>query len=399
MNRSPDASRDLSLPSTDDRQEIVLGPEGSLPPVLLGRATPEVAAQVASFYRSVAVMLEAWLKRSSNANTQRTYRRSVMAFIEFLGISWPIFNDDGSLAADSPPDESWRLLQVSVADVRAWRDEMQTDSKAGATLNARLSALSGFYRFLRETAATELKLPIQVPNPAHAQFIGRESPDPVDPTLPLGLTKARKLMSLPAGGDVFEARDRAILKVFLYSGIRIGTACRLTVADFVDDPDDPKILIEEKGRGKAKRAIGINFIAAEALRDYVKTAELTGGPLFRARSSARSEKLSDRPIAQVSMYRILMDYLERVPGAMVEEDVRGEVGVPARGENGETLTHRRCRYTPHSLRATTATLLDEAGVGIKKIQDLLGHRDIRVTQTYIKLGNDTRKSASHEVPL
>ena len=60
---------------------------------------------------------------------------------------------------------------------------------------------------------------------------------------------------------------------------------------------------------------------------------------------------------------------------------------------------QRCRYTSHSLRATTATLLDEAGVGIKKIQDLLGHKDIRVTQTYIKLGADTRKSASHEVPL
>lgn len=383
MNRSPDATRDPSLPSPDGPNEVALGPDGSLPPVLLGRTTPEVAAQVGGFYRSVAVMFEAWLKRSSNANTQRTYRRSVLSFIEFLGISWPAFTEDGALAADSPPDDSWRLLQASVADVRAWRDEMQTDSKAGATLNARLSALSGFYRFLRETAATELKLPIQVPNPAHAQFIGRESPDPVDPTLPLGLSKARKLMALPAGGDVFEARDRAILKVFLYTGIRIGTACRLTVADFVDDVDDPKLLIEEKGRGKSKRAIGINFIAAEAVRDYLRTAEITGGPLFRARASARSDKLSERPIAQVSLYRILMDYLERVPGAMVEE---------ADGT-------KRCRYTPHSLRATTATLLDEAGVGIKKIQDLLGHRDIRVTQTYIKLGHDTRKSASHEVPL
>ena len=244
MNRSVDASRDLSLPSPDGPNELALGPDGSLPPVLLGRATPEVAAQVSSFYRSVAVMLEAWLKRSSNANTQRTYRRSVLSFIEFLGISWPTFDPDGSLAKDSPPDDSWRFLQVSVAEVRGWRDEMQADGQAGATLNARLSAVSGFYRFLRETAATELKLPIQVPNPAHAQFIGRESPDPVDPTLPLGLSKARKLMSLPAGGDVFEARDRAILKTFLFTGIRIGTGCRLTAADFVDDPDDPKLLIE-----------------------------------------------------------------------------------------------------------------------------------------------------------
>jgi hypothetical protein len=44
---------------------------------------------------------------------------------------------------------------------------------------------------------------------------------------------------------------------------------------------------------------------------------------------------------------------------------------------------KRCRYSPHSLRATTATLLDEAGVPIKRIQELLGHKDIRVTQAYI----------------
>lgn len=60
---------------------------------------------------------------------------------------------------------------------------------------------------------------------------------------------------------------------------------------------------------------------------------------------------------------------------------------------------KRCRYSPHSLRATTATLLDEAGVPIKRIQELLGHKDIRVTQAYIKLLRDTRKSASHDMPL
>ena len=40
---------------------------------------------------------------------------------------------------------------------------------------------------------------------------------------------------------------------------------------------------------------------------------------------------------------------------------------------------QRCRYTSHSLRATTATLLDEAGVGIKKIQDLLTYSATRTS--------------------
>jgi len=87
------------------------------------------------------------------------------------------------------------------------------------------------------------------------------------------------------------------------------------------------------------------------------------------------------------MYRLLLGFLERVPGAMVEEELP------------DGTSKRRCRYSPHSLRPTTATLLDEAGVPIKRIQELLGHKDIRVTQAYIKLLRDTRKSASHDMPI
>lgn len=396
MNRQPDATRDLSLPGPD-AELVELTPE-SVAPVLLGRATPEVTQAVQSFVRGVASMFETWLKRSANANTQRTYRRGVLSFVEFLGLPWPEFDGNGSMVPGSK-DESWKLLSASVADVRAWRDELLADGQAPATLNARLSALSGFYRFMRESVATELNLPIQVPNPAHAQFISRESKDPVDPTMPLGLTNARKLMSMPQGDDVFVARDRAILKVFLYSGIRLGTACRLSVEDFHDDPEDPTIAIQEKGRGRSRRRIGINHLAADALREYMKMASLTGGPLFRAKTSSRGANLAERHMSEAVMYRVLMRYLERVPGAMFEEAAKDDQGSPLFDASGQTVTVRRCRYTPHSLRATTATLLDEAHVGIKKIQELLGHRDIRVTQTYIKLGNDSRNSASHEVPL
>src|SRR4029079_3498626 len=43
-------------------------------------------------------------------------------------------------------------------------------------------SLSGFYKFLQGVAA-ELRLPITVPNPAHAQFIARGSKDPPHETL------------------------------------------------------------------------------------------------------------------------------------------------------------------------------------------------------------------------
>jgi site-specific recombinase XerD len=58
-------------------------------------------------------------------------------------------------------------------------------------------------------------------------------------------------------------------------------------------------------------------------------------------------------------------------------------------------TVRRCIYTPHSLRATTATLLLDANVDIIKVKDLLGHRHVTTTQIYDKRRRSTSESASH----
>ena len=60
---------------------------------------------------------------------------------------------------------------------------------------------------------------------------------------------------------------------------------------------------------------------------------------------------------------------------------------------------RRCIFTPHSLRATTATQADEAGVPITAIQELLGHRQVKTTQVYVKRKRGTKESASHQLPF
>lgn len=60
---------------------------------------------------------------------------------------------------------------------------------------------------------------------------------------------------------------------------------------------------------------------------------------------------------------------------------------------------QHCVYTPHSLRATAATLLLDAGVDITSVQELLGHKHVSVTQMYDKRRRATKQSASHQVPL
>src|SRR5205823_2088538 len=205
------------------------------------------------------------------------------------------------------------------ADVLAFRDMMLEDeSKAPKTINRRIASLSSFYKYL-QGVASEFRLPITVPNPAHAQFIPRGSSDPRDETKALSATRARQLMGLPADDSVLDDRDRAIIKTFLYTGIRIGTGCRLRVKDFHQDGDEATIALHEKGN--KHRRIGLHFAAAEAIAEYIQKAGLTKGPLFRARRHSKKLELGEKPIGSVTMYNLIQGYLSRLPGAMREEEV------------------------------------------------------------------------------
>jgi site-specific recombinase XerD len=89
-----------------------------------------------------------------------------------------------------------------------------------------------------------------------------------------------------------------------------------------------------------------------------------------------------------TMYRLVESYLHQLPSAVKETAIVDAVA-----------TGRVNVYIPHSLRATTATLLLDAGVDIRKVQDLLGHRHITTTQIYDKRRRSTAESASHDVPI
>jgi integrase len=191
-------------------------------------------------------------------------------------------------------------------------------------------------------------------------------------------------MGLPAGDSLFHARDRAILKFYLYSGARLAAGCRLRVEDVHHDPDGATVRLNEKGA--RRRTIGLHFTAAQAIAEYVAHAGITQGPLFRPRKNSRSRKLADTPFDPSTMYRLIMTYLERLP-----RDARAKEG------NGEEAPP--CPYSPHSLRATSATLLLGAGVDIRKVQELLGHQHITTTQIYDKRRRAAAEGASHDMPI
>jgi site-specific recombinase XerD len=87
------------------------------------------------------------------------------------------------------------------------------------------------------------------------------------------------------------------------------------------------------------------------------------------------------------MYHPILNYLKRLPEAM--RDYAAQDGVIL----------KKCIHTPHSLRATTATLLLDAGVDICKVQKLLGHRHSTTTRIDDKRRRSHHESVLHDIPV
>lgn len=342
----------------------------SLPPVLAGSVTPENRRRVEQFYSGVAELFERWVHRPKSVHTRRSYRDGVLSFVRYRGLVWP--------------REAAALLLVSVGEVQQYRDALAAAGAAPKTINHRVSALSSFYKYLALSAA-ELRLPVVIPNPAHSQFIARESSDPREETLSLPAARARQLLHMAPGSSLLDCRDRAILKLYLYSGIRLAAGCLLSVEDFRQEGEEATLRLREKG--DKRRTIGIHYLAVQALQEYIERAKLTSGPLFRPRRHSHTEELASTGMDPRTMWVILKSYLSQLPNAMREREL----------PDGTKISE--CVYTPHSLRATAATLLLDSGVDIMEVRELLGHRHVTTTQIYDKRRRATREGASHKMPL
>ena len=101
--------------------------------------------------------------------------------------------------------------------------------------------------------------------------------------------------------------------------------------------------------------LSFEFESLKLLRTYLRTEDLTAGPLFR------TGKYKDQRMS----YRAVLHQWTKL---------REEVGV-------------KCEI--HQLRHTAATELVNNGVGVGTVRRLLGHRNLQTTQRYANLSTET----------
>lgn len=164
--------------------------------------------------------------------------------------------------------------------------------------------------------------------------------------------------------DLWQVRDKAIILLFLNTGIRCAALYKLDIDDV--DMNNKTIRVLEKG--EKARQININETTIACLKDWIALRNeyikgTRGDKEFALFISQRKERLGTQGIAKV-----IRDCSTSIENKHI---------------------------TPHKLRATYGTQLYNATHDIYFVQSCMGHSSPIVTEKYIRgVKNDATKIAS-----
>jgi len=309
-----------------------------------GVERPERALTAAEFQGLAKVPPQAeWFANIDNPRTRRAYRGDIREFMAFVGIARP---------------EEFR--QVTRAHVLAWRKTLEGRVLSGSTIRRKLAALSSLFEHLCDANAVTHNPVKGVKRPKVESYEGK--------TPALGDHQARALLNAPSSDAVKGKRDRAILSVFLYHGLRREELCTLKVRDIQQRRGVPHLRVH--GKGGKLRYLPLHPGSAELIAEYVEANGHGGSPsapLFRPVRNNRTGKLDDA-ITPDGVYRMVLGYAKGI------------------GLNIDGLC-------AHSLRATAATNALDHEADIAKVQEWLGHANIATTRLY-----DRRKTRPEDSP-
>lgn len=217
-----------------------------------------------------------------------------------------------------------------------------------ATVRRRISALRTYFRYL----ATE---GVVARNPTEDLRLPRNWH-----RLPRVLSPQEmvRLLQAPVVSQRGTAvRDRAILELLYGAGLRVSELCQLTWRDL--RPADG--FLRCRGKGRKERLVPVGGPALQAIARLRQSAPPgdESQPIFRS--------VRKRPLGRENVARLLLRYAR-------------EAGLPT-------------DLSPHTLRHSYATHLLAGGAGLREVQELLGHADIRTTEIYTHVDRRELKDA------
>jgi len=280
------------------------------------------------------------LERGCTVATAESYASDLRRFTEYLG--------EAGIEADS--------VNVDALVVRQYVSWLAGQGYSSATIRRRVSGLSSLWKWL-------IAFGYAVVNPCGSVLLPKKRR-----RMPAVLTLEEAQRMLKHSDDHPNPRtgfrNRAVISVLLYCGLRRAEVTGLKVGD-VDLRS--RWLKVRKGKGLKGRAIPLVEEVAEAIADWLEfRPEVDHQYLFTGQQK--------RPLG-----------------------VRGVDCVFRRMARDARVA--RDGVTPHTLRHTFATLLLQQGCDLASIQEMLGHADLSTTSVYLHLDASHLRQAAQRHPL
>jgi len=290
-----------------------------------------------------------WLANIQNKNTRRAYLRDIQQFQQFSGIT-----------------ELDAFREVTRAHVIAFRDYLQRQELAAATIRRKIAAISALFDHLCNTNSVRYNPCSGVKRPTEGANEGK--------TPALSNIQAKKLLTAPREDTLKGLRDRAILAILLYHGLRREELCKLKIKDVEQRQGIPHFRVY--GKRDKIRYLPIHPAAlrlVEAYRAMDCRVEQPDDPLFRPVKNNTS-KLLLKHLSPDAIYKMVRSYAMKVG-----------------------LTTDIMNIGAHAMRTTAATNALEHAADITKVQELLGHSNISTTKLYDRRSSKPEDSAVFKI--
>jgi integrase/recombinase XerD len=313
----------------------------------------------------LASLIPHFLMSFTSPHTQRNYGNDLKEFLEFLKKMEIEINNVNEIK------ERMILTWVQFLQQKHASYEGSKKRIAHTSVARKIASLSSFLNFAHKRKLIELNPGKLILRPK----IKRESKTnaftktEVD-TLLNYLSQNCNLNKFNHRKKNYFLLCKAVISTLFTVGMRVDELCELRIEDLKIYPEGAKLQMTTKG-GKS-HSPWIHLSTQKILQEYIST--------FRANSSAseflfvRSQKTNHlSKLSQSSVYQMVC---RCALSAGIDKKV-----------------------SPHSCRATLATLLHQNSVPIGEIQELLGHSQLTTTAIYLKKSQEQNEAAALKINL
>ncbi len=272
----------------------------------------------------------------ASLNTQCSYLSSVRGFIAWCR------------------DRDIEPIRATEDEIKLYRAHLIQSGYKRGTIGTKLAAIRRFYDALQ---AWEVRLD----NPAVKVKAKKDLTSQAEKIAEKYIPDRDAFLNLwrqPDRTSPKGYRDRAILRILCYTGIRVAELCALDLAD-IKNSDNPQLLIRG-GKGGKRRHVPLGGTELDILQEWIDVREKLVGESTQALFITLDNRTKGKRLGTRGVRSQVDRYLR-------------QAGLKQPG--------RSC----HSLRHSMAVWLLDAGVPTEAIADLLGHSSIAITAVYAKV--------------